>query len=87
MDKRLDIKQALRVFDKVVSCGLKEGDQYRLDGLQASSGFDGYSVTLGTNRVVLTIHFHNKYDVDYDDSKELDLFIQLLDRIDGTQYH
>ena len=87
MDKRFDIKQALRAFDKVTRYGLQQGGEYRLDGLLASSGFDGYTVTLADNHVSLTIHFHNSYDVEYSDSKALDNFLRLIDRIDTTQYH
>ena len=81
-DDRVSVKKALRVFQKVCDAGEKTGDEYQYNGLKASSDFDGYTVTLRNDYVSLDIFFHNKFNFEYTNQKERDLFLEKIDQID-----
>ena len=83
MEKRIDIRQALRVFDKVMSHGEKTSDGRRLNNIIADSDFDGYTVYLRSNNVMLAIFFHNTFHLNYDKKEELDIFFRALNEIDA----
>ena len=82
MEEHLDINQALRVYDKVVSKGNKDQDKYRYQDLTAWSDFDGYTVQLSDGAVTLSIYFHNKFEFEYKNAKQLNAFIRKLDAVD-----
>lgn len=81
-EHKIDVKQALRVFDKITRKGVKEEDGWHYRGLTASTDFDGYTVFISSSKVQLTIFFHNKYTVDYANAMELEEFVNLLEKID-----
>ncbi|MCW8127983.1 DUF3081 family protein [Microbulbifer halophilus] len=81
-EHKIDIKQALRVFDKATRKGEKREDGWHYRGITASTDFDGYTVMINTPKVQLTILFHNKYTVDYGKAHDLQEFVDLLDKID-----
>ena len=83
MEKRFDINQALRVFDKIVSNGIKNQDKYTYKNLSAWNAIDGYTVQLSDESVTLSIYFHSKYEFDYKNSKQLADFIKKLARVDA----
>lgn len=81
MEEHFEIKRALRVYDKVVSNGEKKQDKYEYKGLTASSSVDGYTVQITDGAVTLSIYFHNKYEFDYQNSKQLEAFIKKLESL------
>lgn len=81
-EHKVDVKQALRVFDRATREGSKEGDGWHFKGLTVSTDFDGYTVFINSPKVKLTIFFHNKFSVDYERSKDLQEFVNLLASID-----
>lgn len=82
IEQKIDVKQALRVFDKITQLGEKteQGWQYR--GLSASTDFDGYTVFLRSATVELTIFFHNKFTIECRNALDLEEFIELLGKIE-----
>lgn len=84
-EQKIDVKQALRVFDIITQHGEKSEQGWRYRGLTASTDFDGYTVFLSSPKVELTIFFHNKFTADYRNQRDLDDFIQLLEKIDRSQ--
>lgn len=81
-EHKIDIKQALRVFDKATREGEKRDDGWHYRGLIASTDFDGYTVFINTPKVQLTVFFHNKYTVDYRNAHDLQEFVDLLAKLD-----
>ncbi|MCO1334941.1 DUF3081 domain-containing protein [Microbulbifer sp. OS29] len=79
----INVKQALRVFDKATKEGRKEGNEWHYQGLTVSTDFDGYTLFINSPKVKLTVFFHNKFSVDSTSRKELEEFIRLLDRLDS----
>ena len=86
MSEKLNIKEALSVFNKVTTYGEKNDSNYELGGLTATSSFDGYSVTLSDHIVTLNIHFHNKFDLEHPTSKALDEFMLKLNQINENKF-
>lgn len=81
-EHKIDVKQALRVFDKVSKEGEKRDDGWHYRGLSVSTDFDGYTVFISSPKVQLTVFFHNKYTVDYNNAHDLQEFVDLLKKLD-----
>ncbi|WP_158638097.1 DUF3081 family protein [Shewanella donghaensis] len=81
MKNSIDIYEALKVFNKITDMGEKipaevgSTSSYQLCGLNAETGFDGYTITLSDGRTSLTIFFHNKYQFDYPDNASFENFM------------
>ena len=83
MDRKVDVRKALRVFHKIVSCGERVGNDYHLHGLVAYTDFDGYTVTIRNDYVCLSIFFHNRFSIDYSSFKEKTLFLEKINTLDN----
>ncbi|WP_066963903.1 DUF3081 family protein [Microbulbifer sp. Q7] len=79
---KIDVKQALRVFDKITREGEKTAHGWQYRGLTASTDFDGYTVFLRSQTVELTIFFHNKFTVNCTKPTDLEDFVALMNKID-----
>ena len=84
MEEHFDINQALRAFNKIVTHGVEDNDNYNYQGITAWSDFDGYTLQLSDEDVSLSIYFHNKYEFDYANSHQLKVFINKLKAIDES---
>ncbi len=85
MAGRLDIRQALRVFQIVTRHGSRKEHEYHFRGIAASSDFDGYNLTLRDDVVALNIYFHNKYAFHGGSSGAVERFIDRLKSIDSAE--
>ncbi|WP_226704406.1 DUF3081 family protein [Microbulbifer elongatus] len=81
---KIDVKQALRVFDKITREGEKTAEGWRYRGLTASTDFDGYTVFLRSPTVELTVFFHNKFTIDCKRPTDLEDFVELIKKIDHS---
>jgi hypothetical protein len=81
-DQRFDVHQALKIFAIVTQFGDKKDGLYALDGIEVSSAEDGYTVVITDGTVVLSIFFHNTYDIKFKTDHELDQFQRLLNSIE-----
>jgi len=86
MKNSLDIHQTLKVFHLIVKHGIKVEDAHRLNGINAASDFDGYTVELWDENVRLSVFFHNKYSVDYQRAFELEAFYEKLLAIEKMKF-
>ncbi|MEE4244286.1 MAG: DUF3081 family protein [Kangiellaceae bacterium] len=86
MKNDLDIHQSLSVYAKIIKHGSATEKGKRLNGITAHSSFDGYIVILEDDKVSLTIHFHNKYDLEYSDRFALQEFMDKVIKIDKTKF-
>lgn len=82
MNEKIDIRQALRVFDKMTIDGQRIGNEYHLDDLVAYTDFDGYTVTIRSNHASLDVFFHNKFSFKYTNDKEKAFFLKKIDELD-----
>ncbi len=83
MKNTLSIRKALRAFQTIKEKGECMGGTYRLEGLRAESGFDGYSATIYTQRARLEIYFHNTFSFKFNSGRDKALFLEKLDLVDG----
>jgi len=86
VEKKLDIKQALRVFSKVTEYGQRSAGEYRLGGLWASTDHDGYTAILRDDAVSLYIYFHNTYKFDFSKKIQLNAFMDTLREVDRKEF-
>jgi hypothetical protein len=80
MDK-VNIKTALRAFDRIREEGVERAGEYHLNGVAAGSDFDGYTITLHDDYVTLQIYFHNKFKLDFVNNRHLNTFIERVESI------
>ncbi|WP_119396265.1 DUF3081 family protein [Salinibius halmophilus] len=65
MSKTLDFHTILTAAEIIRERGERNNDgAYRLDGVEFHSSIDGYSVTLKSQDVTLTVNFHNTYNIE-----------------------
>lgn len=86
MNSAIDIKQVLRVINKITRYGQKVGSQFRLGELSAEPGFDGYTVTLADNAVSLAVYFHNKHHLNCKRDIDFDSFLLKISHLDKKQF-
>lgn len=84
MRNELDSKLVLRVFEKIRQQGEKTEEKYFLDGISASTDFDGYTLYLSDALVTLSFGFHNQYHFDYEQLEHLEQFEKKLKQIDSA---
>jgi len=78
----IEVKKALRVYQKITTKGVLKDGEYILDGLKAAQSFDGYTASIYTERVRLDLLFHNKFTFTFDNKKERADFLEKLDKLD-----
>lgn len=79
MIEKVNIKKAHKAFNAIITDGHRNGHEYTLNGLVASTDFDGYTITIRNDYVRLDIFFHNKFSFDYSSKKEKALFLEKLE--------
>lgn len=82
LDRRLDVRLALRVFNAVRERGERRGESYFWQGMAVSSDYDGYTLELSDGRSTARVYFHNKYDFEGPSRILRQEFIDRLKRID-----
>lgn len=60
-------KELLHIFDLVSSNGHKIQGVWELQGIRVWHDFDGYTCWLAYKDLTVTLLFHGKLDVEYDD--------------------
>lgn len=80
-DDKVNIQNALSVFNIVTTQGERNGEEYHYNGLIAKTDFDGYTVILKNNYASLTIYFHNKFSFEYTSQKEKLVFLNKIDEM------
>ena len=86
MKNELDTHLILDVYEIVHTHGEHNGDEYELEGIKVSTDHDGYTVYLSGHGVEMRLEFHNKYHLDYQTERQLDLFTRKLEQLRKT-YH
>lgn len=81
MKNEIDSKFVLSVFEKIRQQGEQTEEGYRLEGIKASTDFDGYTLFLSDALVSLSFGFHNQYHFDYDSQEQYDQFYKKLTHV------
>lgn len=80
--EKVDTIQVLNVYEIIMEQGHDVEDGKVLDGVHASSGHDGYTVTLWDEYVSITINFHNTCTFNHIDKRHLNRFLDKIAFID-----
>jgi len=86
MKDKVNVRQALSVFQKVVDYGERHQGFYLLDGIRASTQDDGYTVTLSDDNITLHVFFHNQCALECENRSQLDQFLLRLKQIEHGDY-
>ena len=70
----LKYRDYLRLFDLISSKGVKSGSEYELSGIRAQHDFDGYTCWLAYKDLTITLLFHGKFDVEFENKDTFDEF-------------
>ena len=85
MKNKLDSRFILSVFEKIRKHGKKDGESYSLEGLKASTDFDGYTLFIEDAKVFMQFGFHNQYHFDYSNQDDYEQFEKKLNAV-ASQY-
>ena len=75
----------LSAFEIIMKDGEKTDAGRRLEGIEASTDYDGYNVYLKGNGVELHIGFHNTYNLTYDHEHLKEKFMAKIDALTKPQ--
>lgn len=81
MDSKIDIADAYRAYNRILTAGTGDGDARHYRGLTAHTDFDGYGVTLSDGIVSARLLFHSRLQVSARDRRALQRFVRLLTEI------
>jgi len=95
MHNKFDSRTILAVFELIQQKGKSSKGGYQLDGMQAYTDHDGYSVYLSADDVTLHLGFHNTYELEYPDGAHAERFVNRMNGLIRTylqpqharQYH
>jgi len=81
MKNEIDFRLILDAYEKITLHGKAEQGKHTLDGITASTDFDGYTVFLEGHNTKLQLEFHNKYHLDYETSRDYENFMKKVEQI------
>lgn len=88
MEHDINTRLILAVFEKITSHGKEveyDGeDMHILEGIRASTDFDGYTVYLEDDEVKVRTGFHNTFKIDSDSTRATDNFIRKMKQIESN---
>jgi hypothetical protein len=80
-ERKIDVRLALRAYQNVLQHGVQDADGHHLEGLTASSDFDGYTVSLSDRVVTIRLLFHSRIAIEAPSGRALETFIERLVRV------
>ena len=84
-EHQIALMDNLSVLNEVLTKGTRIGSitdsKYELDGLTAWHDYDGYTCYLRYKDLTLTLLFHGKFAIDYQDKKTVTEFYEKSKRI------
>jgi hypothetical protein len=81
MKNELDTKLMLDAYEKIQTHGEARQGRHYLDGIEAYTDHDGYTVFLEGYGVTLTLQFHSSYHLNYENQSQVDKFIRAVKNI------
>lgn len=81
MKNEIDSKFVLKVFEIIRLNGSKKDESYFLEGVEATTDFDGYTLFLKDALVELSFGFHNQYHFNYEKEEHIEQFMRKLQAI------
>jgi len=82
MKNSIDLKRCLSVFNIIIEKGDKRGSEFEYHGIYAWHDFDGYTCFMKYKQMTLSLFFHGKYDITFDNESDLHEFEKKLIKIE-----
>ena len=82
MESKVDAQQLLSAFQKIRDNGQKTEQGFELEGVEAISSADGYSVVLKDGHATLYLNFHNTFNFDSDTQDHSEALLRQIESID-----
>lgn len=79
--KALDFHSILWAAEIIKSNGKLNNGLYLYQGFTLNTGYDGYSITVSSNTVDLTINFHNTFNINSPSRAETERFLRLIKKL------
>lgn len=80
-EHQIALMDNLSVFNEVLTRGSRTNSKYQLDGITAWHDYDGYTCYLGYKDLTLTLLFHGKLAIEYQDKNTMTEFYSKTKRI------
>lgn len=77
----LALKDLLQIFNLVTTDGEKVNESYEFQGVKAWHDFDGYTCFLEYKDLTLTLLFHGRYNVDFQQQETFDNFVTKINKM------
>jgi hypothetical protein len=74
INNTLTTRDFLRIFDLISTNGIKSNGAYEFLGIRAWHDFDGYTCWLAYNDLTITMLFHGKFSIEYEDEDTFNKF-------------
>ncbi|MCC5854776.1 MAG: DUF3081 domain-containing protein [Idiomarina sp.] len=84
MKNEISTRQILSVYEKIREHGEADDGKHTLEGISASTDFDGYTLYLEGHQVRLSTGFHNTYHLDYESERASEQFLKKLQYIEAN---
>ncbi|MDT7526059.1 MULTISPECIES: DUF3081 domain-containing protein [Pseudidiomarina] len=86
MKNEIDQRLVLDAYETIHEYGKAEQGKHTLEGISAYTDHDGYTVFLEGHGVRMTLEFHNKYHLDYENERQYEMFMRALENISQGHY-
>jgi hypothetical protein len=80
-NNKIALSDSLQAFDIVLSKGHHIDHHYEYQGLKAWHDFDGYTCYIGYKDLTLTLLFHGRYTVDFQQQETLKAFLSKVNKL------
>lgn len=83
LERKVDARQVLRAYQRIVETGERDGDVHRLGELLAGADVDGYTVWVADDAVTARVLFHSRVAIETGQARALERFVKRLEALVG----
>ncbi len=80
-EHQITLMDNLSAFNEILTKGKRIDSEYQLNGVKAWHDYDGYTCYIGYKDLTLTLLFHGKLSLDYQEKKTLAEFYDKMKKI------
>jgi len=82
MEHKVDVQVVLSAFQKIRDNGQKTEEGFELQGVEAISSMDGYSLVMKDGHATFYLNFHNTFQFDSDTQDHAEALLHQIEEID-----
>ena len=80
-EHQITLMDNLSAFNEILTKGKRVDSEYQLNGVKAWHDYDGYTCYISYKDLTLTLLFHGKLSLDYQEKKTLTEFYDKMKKI------